>query len=198
MHHRQARLPEVPILPDQRSRRCGPATAIALLAVLAAATARAQAPDPIRPDPELTPGATVIVGHDAMCTPGYSKGVRYVPADVHRLVFREYGLIGVRTRDYEVDHLVPLALGGSNDLRNLWPESRRTQPWNARVKDRLEAHLHEMVCWGGLDLRTAQQAFRTDWIAAYRHYLGAPEASATRRRHRRGHERHRRRWWHSR
>jgi len=57
--------------------------------------------------------------------------------------------------DYEVDHLIPLSLGGSNYIRNLWPQSTRTSPWNSFVKDALERKLHELVCAGQLDLKTA-------------------------------------------
>ena|SRR5271165_70349 len=46
-------------------------------------------------------------------------------------------------------------MGGSNSIKNLWPESHRTSPWNAQVKDRLEAKLRELVCSGQLDLKTA-------------------------------------------
>jgi hypothetical protein len=31
---------------------------------------------------------------------------------------------------YELDHLIPLELGGSNDLRNLWPQPFEGE-WNA-------------------------------------------------------------------
>ena len=87
---------------------------------------RAQAPDPIRPDPQLTPGATVAVRIETLCTPGYTRHERYVPPAIRLQVFREYGLAdaewglpNVWTRDYEVDHLIPLSLGGSNDFANL-------------------------------------------------------------------------------
>ncbi len=40
--------------------------------------------------------------------------------------------------------------GGSNSIKNLWPESHRTSPWNAQVKERLEGKLHELVCRGQL------------------------------------------------
>ena len=70
--------------------------------------------------------------------------------------------------DYEIDHLIPLELGGSNSVKNLWPESYRTSRWNARVKDRLEDKLHELVCNGQLDLKTAQQVIAANWIEAYK------------------------------
>jgi hypothetical protein len=64
--------------------------------------------------------------------------------------------------------LIPLELGGSHSIKNLWPESHRTLPWNAQVKDRLEGKLHELVCSGQLDLKTAQEAIAADWIGAYK------------------------------
>jgi hypothetical protein len=35
----------------------------------------------------------------------------------------------------------------------------------------LEAHLHQLVCSGQLDLATAQQDISRDWIAAYKKYF---------------------------
>jgi hypothetical protein len=64
--------------------------------------------------------------------------------------------------------LIPLELGGSTSIRNLWPEFHRTSPWNAQAKDRLEGKLHELVCDGKIDLKTAQQAIASNWIEAYK------------------------------
>jgi hypothetical protein len=74
--------------------------------------------------------------------------------------------------DYEIDHLIPLCLGGSDDPSNLWPQPRRSieERWNAEAKDRLERLMCNMVCEGQIDIATAQEAFATDWIAAYQKY----------------------------
>ena len=131
----------------------------------------AQQPTPIVPDPNLTPGSTFNVTAQDVCISGYAKKVRNVPAEMKREVYREYSITSHESGDYEVDHLIPLELGGSNSIKNLWPESHRTLPWNAQVKDRLEGKLHELVCSGQLDLKTAQQAIALNWIEAYKLYV---------------------------
>jgi hypothetical protein len=128
-------------------------------------------PTPILPDPKLTPGDAFEVTVEDLCVPGYARKVRNVPAEMKREVYEEYGVTSHDPGDYEVDHLIPLELGGSNSIKNLWPESHRTSPWNAQVKDRLEGKLHELVCSGQIDLKTAQQAIAADWIGAYKIYV---------------------------
>jgi hypothetical protein len=103
-----------------------------------------------------------------VCVPGCTKKVRAVPQAVKREVYREYGITSHGRGDYEIDHLIPLEFGGSNSVKNLWPESYRTSRWNARVKDRLENKLHELICSGQLDLKTAQQVIAANWIEAYK------------------------------
>src|SRR5260370_6361994 len=72
--------------------------------------------------------------------------LRGVPAWLKRQAYAEYGITQYETGDYEVDHLIPLSLGGSNSIRNLWPQSTKTSPWNSYVKDALERKLHDIVC----------------------------------------------------
>jgi 5-methylcytosine-specific restriction endonuclease McrA len=52
----------------------------------------------------------------------YQK-VRNVPAEMKRQVYHEYGITSHGSGEYEIDHLIPLELGGSNSIKNLWPES---------------------------------------------------------------------------
>ena len=125
-------------------------------------------PSPTQPDSSLTPGATLPVSTADVCTPGYSRKVRDVPEDVKRQAYAEYGITHHQPGEYEVDHLISLELGGSNSIKNLWPESYKTQPWNAHIKDQLENALHDDVCSGKIDMPTAQHEIATGWISAYK------------------------------
>jgi hypothetical protein len=127
------------------------------------------------PESGRTPGATMEVSRDDVCTPGYTKKVRDVPASIKRRVFAEYGIVHPPPRAYEVDHLISLELGGSNSVRNLWPEPYSGIEWNAHVKDALEDRLHSMVCKGEIEMSAAQDAIATDWIAAYKRYFHTNE-----------------------
>ena len=130
---------------------------------------------PIKPSRTLTPGATRAVDAHQICDAAGSAdhdGVaRLIPVSTQRQIFQEYGIEGAPSKDYEVDFIITPELGGSNDIRNLWPESYHSPVWNAHVKDELEERLRQMVCNGQLDLRTAQHDISTDWISAYKKYF---------------------------
>jgi len=69
---------------------------------------------------------------------------------------RAYG-VGGSPRGYELDHLVPLELGGApSAVANLWPEPIRL----AERKDVRENLLHDEVCAGRLVLSVAQERMR--------------------------------------
>lgn len=126
---------------------------------------------PILPDAKLTPGDTLDVTKEDICVSGYSKKVRDVPQAVKEQAYKEYGITQREPGEYEVDHLISLELGGSNSIKNLWAESYRTEPWNARTKDKLENKLHEMICNGQIDIKTAQREIAINWIDAYKKYV---------------------------
>jgi len=62
----------------------------------------------------------------------------------------------------ELDHLVSLEIGGSNDEANLWPEIGKIP----NAKDKVENDLHDAVCSGKVTLVAAQQAIASDWTTA--------------------------------
>jgi hypothetical protein len=140
--------------------------------------ARAQTPGTL-PNPALTPGAVRTADPADVCNRSTRQYRHWSRArDDH--ILAEYGLPPGPHPDFEVDHLIPLDLGGANDDENLWIEPRRSiEPvWNAERKDRLEWTMADLVCSGRLDLHVAQEAIRANWIEAYERYVG--EASGGR------------------
>jgi hypothetical protein len=109
----------------------------------------------IIPDPTLTPGAVRTIDVAQICVNG-TAGVRHWSRERDDRIMAEYGLKPGPHPDFEIDHLVPLGIGGSDDDRNLWPEPRRqlARVWNAERKDELEWKLRELACNGSLDIRS--------------------------------------------
>ena len=149
------------------------------LLIIVACQARAQSP---LPDPTLTSGAinpdvSPQTIETTICVRGWTRMVR-PPESYTELLKREqiaeYGYHDRRLRDYEEDHLIPLALGGApTDPRNLWPEPHEApSDWGSYAKDRLESRLNDLVCSGALPLETARAAIAANWIEAYRRYIG--------------------------
>jgi hypothetical protein len=122
------------------------------------------------PNPSLTPGATLLVSRSEVCRESNTKN-KAVPVALRRRVFDEYGIPAAEPSAYEVDYLITPALGGADDIHNLWPQSYTATVWNAQVKDALEDHLRDLVCDGQLDLATAQREIATNWIEAYKKYF---------------------------
>lgn len=132
-----------------------------------ALTPRHSSDSTMYPDSQLTPGAIFPdVSASDVCVPGYSKSVRNVSQATKNEVFREYGITNPQPGEYEIDHLISLELGGTNDISNLWPEPYNAQN-GAHEKDKVENYLHKQVCNGNMTLQEAQDAIRTDWYQVY-------------------------------
>jgi hypothetical protein len=128
-----------------------------------------EAAGPLIPDAHLTPGSVNRSAASQVCSAAVPVENR-PPSSLQKAVFHEYGMDGAHPDGYEVDHLITPALGGSDDIRNLWPESYHSE-WNAHVKDELEDYLRDQVCTGKIDLPTAQREISTNWISAYQKYF---------------------------
>jgi hypothetical protein len=95
-----------------------------------------------------------------------------VPESEKAAVYAEYGIPRTHyQRPYEVDHIVSLELGGSNDISNLYPEAASPRP-GYHDKDRLENRLHTLVCAKKLSLRSVQRAIASNWLALYTKVIG--------------------------
>ena len=115
------------------------------------------------PDQHSTTGAVFPnVTSARVCKAGYASSVRNVSQAVKDKVYTEYGIAKHSTGEYEVDHEIPLEIGGSNDIANLWPEPY-TGPYNAHEKDKVENYLHDQVCSGKMLLKDAQTEIAKNW-----------------------------------
>ena len=131
------------------------------------------------PNPSLTPGAinprvTQENIKSTVCKKGYTASVRPPISYTEPLKKKDIALYGyavTKLADYEMDHLIPLEVGGNpSDPKNLWPEPHNGE-WNSFVKDSLENKINALVCEGQISLATGQDAFTTNWIAAYQKYI---------------------------
>jgi Protein of unknown function (DUF3761) len=128
-----------------------------------------------RPDARCSPGAySTGLTKAVICSPGYrTSAVRNVPESEKHAVEIEYGLPpSSYGSTLEIDHIVPLDLGGSNAIANLFPERAAAAP-GYHVKDRLEDRLPKLVCAGRMTLRTTQREIASNWEHLYRQVFGS-------------------------
>ena len=133
---------------------------------------------PQKPNSVMTPGAiNVEANKNVICNVGYTAGVdshgnkvRDVPESLKQHIYDQYK-IDRKSDRFEIDHLISLQLGGSNDAKNLWPQSYTTQPYNAYMKDDLENKMKKMICEGKILQEQAQKEISSDWTKAYETYV---------------------------
>lgn len=121
----------------------------------------------------LNPDVTEATVSQTICVAGYTRTVRPATSytsGVKAKLLREAGLEESRMSDFELDHIVPLALGGHpRKLSNL-----ELQPWEgehgAWRKDALEVRMHNLVCQGDVTLTEAQACIAEDWEACATKY----------------------------
>ena len=120
------------------------------------------------PDRACSPGAIFEnVVREKICVKGYTQTVRSVSTSTRKQVFAEYGIAYPQPSGaYEVDHFIPLALGGSNDIANLFLEAAEPTP-GFHEKDIVEVYLQQEVCSGRAALGAAQRQIATDWLVVY-------------------------------
>ena len=117
----------------------------------------------VYPNPTLTPGAVLTTDASAICTAGYAASVRNVSAATKKQVYAEYGVSYPQAAGaYEVDHFVPLEIGGSNDIKNLWLEPASPTP-GFHQKDQFENFEHDQACKGTINAAEAQSRMVSDW-----------------------------------
>lgn len=146
---------------------------------------------PIRPDDAITPGKVFSTnltdvcgtsagpnegcepGHHCLATGTYTVRHRHTKDSEKRDAFDAYH-VQKAGRDFEVDHRVPLALGGADEVANRWPQQGWQHP-SFHDKDKLETHVWNAVCRRQtMTLQDGQAIFMRDWIAEFERVFGQP------------------------
>lgn len=117
----------------------------------------------------LNPDVTQETIQQTVCVNGYTATVRPAVSytnGVKNKLMREQNLDPSTIHEYELDHRIPLALGGHpRNIGNLM-----LQPWEgedgAKRKDKLERRLQLLVCHGKVTLADARRAIYVNWQAA--------------------------------
>jgi hypothetical protein len=117
-------------------------------------------------DLPINPVVTQETIATTICASGWTKTVRPSARYTARItikLIRELEIPKERLVDFELDHRIPLALGGaSSEERNL-----ELQPWDeAGEKDRIETCLSRAVCAGAITLDEARRRMWADWRTA--------------------------------
>jgi hypothetical protein len=121
------------------------------------------------PDPACTPGSldprvTQAGIAETICRHGWTATVRPPSGMTDRakydVAYPAYSVPAGTAA--ELDHLVPLELGGANDIGNLWPEAGAIP----NRKDSVEGALRKAVCNGTVRLAAAQYAIAANWETA--------------------------------
>lgn len=138
-------------------------------------SAHRTAPANLYPDSRLTPGKIATSDFNELTSlygsQTYSKAHRNTSSALKQTVHDEYPTCASPN---EIDHLVPLALGGDDSQDNLWCEAANLT-WNGEnygfhTKDALENYLVIQMKSGMISVQDAQQCILQDWVACYQKY----------------------------
>ncbi len=114
-------------------------------------------------DLPINPAVTQATIDQTICVPGWTKTVRPSARYIARIkikLIRELELPKDLLTDFELDHRIPLALGGAPSV----PRNLELQPWDeAGEKDAIEACLSRAVCAGRIGLDEARRRIWGDW-----------------------------------
>lgn len=94
---------------------------------------------PVTPNSEMTPGK--------LCTHGttrYAQQITYCERNVSsgekNAIIADYDQeLGFKIRsmnrmDFKIDHFIPLSIGGSNDVENLWPQHKSVYAYSDKLE----------------------------------------------------------------
>jgi hypothetical protein len=130
----------------------------------------------LMPDPACTPGATnPTVPESMLRNPAFRTGCIRNEATTEEQKSATYGWYKIPhpsdntgdSQTCELDHLIPLYLGGADTLDNIWPQCGpggvALDDRYFKEKDSVEYYLGQQVRQGNMELPEAQRGIAADW-----------------------------------
>ena len=100
---------------------------------------------------------------NTICKPSYVKKIKsQITNETSTKIFAEYSIAKKKRSDYAIDHLVPVDMGGTNALTNLWPIPLKGTATPQR-KAVVDAAVRKSMCAGFISLAAAQGLFNISW-----------------------------------
>lgn len=100
---------------------------------------------PLIPTAGHTPGEYCEVSDSDFSEYRYPEKIVYcernVSSALKKRIYADYRIPAAEQKDYTIDHLVPLSLGGDNRQRNLWPEHKAVKA----LRPKLEIELYVLL-----------------------------------------------------
>jgi hypothetical protein len=113
------------------------------------------------PSSTYTPGVLCTTSDKDFSTLRYAEQIPYctrnVSSSLKDQVAAEYGVAKANYSSYEFDHWYPLAIGGSNNIKNLWPQPN-SENSGSNSKDALEDRLYNAMNAGTMTQKQAVAA----------------------------------------
>lgn len=83
---------------------------------------------PLKADPVKTPGDVCTETNPDFKEFRYKEKIavcnRNITTAKRSKVYDSYGIVVSERKNYTIDHFIPLFIGGSNDIKNLWPQHK--------------------------------------------------------------------------
>lgn len=136
----------------------------ALFAIVCACGASAKSEPPYERIPRIdqTPGK--VCTHEDKDYQGlrYPEKIAYCKRNVSeglkKRAYDDYQVPKEKQKDYTIDHLIPLAIGGSNDIKNLWPEHKEVKA----TRPTLEWTVYKALESGSITQKDAIDTIQTE------------------------------------
>lgn len=110
---------------------------------------------PLTPNDKMTPGERCNDEDADFSEYRYAEEIPYCARNVSggtkKTVYESYGVGESERKQYTIDHLIPLSLGGSNHRVNLWPEHKEVKA----LRPTLEMELYVSLKDGALNQEQA-------------------------------------------